>query len=96
MGDLDDLLEHLRKELDDIWESVEQLRDEAQVQANLAKAEVKDELELLEKKYEEYKGKMKLVREEINHENEEILDAARSLGQELSNAYRKIKDILSK
>jgi chromosome segregation ATPase len=95
MSDIDDLLEHLREELEDIWESVEFVRDEAKVQANLARAEIKDEWSELEEKFSEYKKKMNLVREEVARDNDEIYDAARMLGKELLNSYGRIKGILA-
>ena len=96
MSDLDDLMKHIEEELEDIWKSVQTARDEVKLQAHLAKAEAKDELESIEHKFEEYSGKMKLVKEEVARENEEVFDAARKLGKELLNSYDKIKGILSK
>jgi 3-methyladenine DNA glycosylase Tag len=96
MSELEDLMKHIEEELEDIWENVQTVRDEAKLQAHLAKAEVKDELESLEHKFDEYSGKMKLVKEEVARENEEIFDAARKLGKELLNSYQKIKGLLNK
>lgn len=95
MSDIDELLTYIRDELEDINESVEHLRDEAKLQLHLAKAEVKDEWDTLEEKFSDYQHKMKLVREELARDNDEVFDIARTLGKELLNRYERIKGIIA-
>lgn len=95
MSDIDELIDYIRSELEDIWESVEQARDEAKVQLHLAKSDAKDQWQHLEHKYNDYMRKMHDVRQEVARDNDEVFDTARVLGKELLNSYGRIKGILA-
>ncbi len=95
MSDIDDLLDYIKSELQEIWECVEQARDEARVQMHLAKAETQNEWQNLEPRYNEFAQQMRKVREELERDGEEILDATRVLGKDLLNSYDRIKGILA-
>lgn len=67
--------------------SLKTLRDEIRVQIHLAKAELKDEWEELEPKFQEMEGK-------LNDAAEETRQAVNVIADELSTAYQRIKERL--
>ncbi len=83
--------------LDDLKKLVEDLkqqRDEINVQLHLAKAEVRDEWDTLEVKWEEVKGKMAGVNEAATQTKESITSAAALLVEEIKQGYERIKKTL--
>lgn len=99
------------KKLDEMLEELKQLKDELTLKANLGIAEAKEELEKLEPLYEELKAKTEKMAHvagdtaselkaatELGIEaksSEEIEMALELAGEQLKNAYGKIKQIFS-
>jgi predicted nucleic acid-binding Zn-ribbon protein len=69
-------------------------RDELRVRAHLAKAEMKEEWEKLEDRWEDLEVRAKAVREEASDASKDVGSALEILGDELSQAYRRIRNRL--
>ena len=82
--------EDLKKMVDDL----KQQRDEINLQLHLAKAEVRDEWDTLETKWEEVKGKMSAVNEVASQTKESVAAAAGLLADEIKEGYERIKKAL--
>ena len=74
-------------ELDKVVENLKTLRDEIRGQVHLAKAELKDEWDELEPKFEELEAKLGDAAEETRQFVNVVAD-------ELTEAYRRIKERL--
>ena len=97
--------------LDALMNDLKQLRDELAVKAELGKEEAKDELEKLEPLYEDLKAKLERIGDVAGDAASELKAAAElgihadsmddvnttleMAGEELKEAYGKIKKILS-
>ena len=71
-----------------------QQRDEINLQLHLAKAEVRDEWDKLEPKWEEVKGKMATVSEVAGQTAESVTAAAGFIADEIKQGYDRIKKAL--
>jgi len=83
--------------MDDLKKMVEDLkqqRDEINLQLHLAKAEVRDEWDKLEPKWEDVKGKMATVGEVAGQAAESVMAAAGLLADEIKQGYDRIKKAL--
>ena len=74
-------------DLDKVLENMKTLRDEIRVQMHLAKAEMKDEWDTLEVKFEDMEAK-------LGDAAEETRQAVNVIAEELNHAYKRIKDRL--
>lgn len=83
-------IDDLKKLMDDLA----QQREELNVKLHLAKAEVRDEWDKLETKWEEVKGKMNTVGEEAGKTAESVTTAAGLLADEIKKGYERIKNSL--
>ncbi len=83
-------MDDLKKLTDDLA----QQRDELNVKLHLAKAEVRDEWDKLETKWEEMKSNMTTVSEEAEKTAESVTTAAGLLADEIKKGYERIKDAL--
>ena len=83
-------MDDLKKMIDEL----KQQRDEIHVQLHLAKAEVRDEWDTLENKWEEVKGKMGAVNEVASQTRESVSAAAGLLADEIKQGYERIKKAL--
>ena len=82
---------------DDLKKLIEDLtrqRDEINLQLHLAKAEVRDEWDKLESKWEDVKGKMSTVSEVAGQTAESITAAAGLIADEIKQGYDRIKKAL--
>jgi hypothetical protein len=75
-------------------DDLKQQRDEINVKLHLAKAEVRDEWDKLEPKWEEVKGKMATVSEAAGQAAESVTAAAGLLADEIKEGYDRIKKAL--
>jgi hypothetical protein len=80
----------LKKMVDDLTRQ----RDEINLKLHLAKAEVRDEWDKLEPKWEEVKGKMSTVREVAGQTAESVTAAAGLIADEIKQGYDRIKKAL--
>ena len=84
----------LKRKLEKLVEELRQARDELQVQMHLAKAEVKDEWDELEGKWEDFHAHSSRVGQEAGEAAEEVGDALQLLGEELRKGYRRIRKVI--
>ena len=83
--------------MDDLKKMVDglkQQRDEINLQLHLAKAEVREEWDKLEPKWEDVKGKMDAVSEVAGQTTESVTAAAGLLADEIKEGYERIKKSL--
>lgn len=80
--------------LNEALESLKTLRDEVRLQIHLGKAELKDEWEQLEHKWQETEQKIEAVGEEAKEKAEDVHNALNVVVEELSSAYSRIKQRL--
>jgi archaellum component FlaC len=85
----------MSKDFDDLWEDIKTQRDELRVQAHLAKAEVKDEIEEIEERWQKLESRADEVRQEAGEAFTEFKHASHIVLEELSDAYKRIKDRLT-
>ena len=83
-------MDDLKKMVDDLTRQ----RDEINLQLHLAKAEVRDEWDKLEPKWEDVKGKMATVSEVAGQTTESVTAAAGLLADEIREGYERIKKAL--
>ncbi|MGV7227992.1 MAG: hypothetical protein ACQ9IQ_04955 [Nitrospirales bacterium] len=81
-------------DLKNLIDDLKQQRDEINVKLHLAKAEVRDEWDKLEPKWEEVKGKMTTVSEAAGQAAESVTAAAGLLADEIKEGYDRIKKAL--
>ena len=81
----------LHDELKTITDTIKQQRDEASLQMHLAKEDIKDELEELEKSWDQLIAKMAEIGHEAENAGRDILESAKELGNHIKEGYDKIK-----
>jgi len=77
--------------LDKLWREIKQERDEAKVKMHLAKAELHDEWEVLEKKWHHAQAKAKSVAKTAKETGEELDEPWQQILSELKKGYQRIK-----
>jgi uncharacterized protein with NRDE domain len=92
----EDGLTHLRTELRERVARLKTQRDELRVQIHLANAEVRDEWEKLEVKWEHYQARILAASTAASDAAREVMSALQLIGDELAEAYRRIKNGLSR
>ena len=78
-----------------VMDKLRQERDELRLQVRLGKAELKEEWEALERKWEHLEGRMAGVKDEAREASREVGAAFGILADELGEAYRRIRARLS-
>jgi chromosome segregation ATPase len=74
-----------------VMEKLRQERDEIRLKLHLGKAELKEEWDALERKWEHLEGRMKGVAEEARESSREVGAAFGVVADELGEAYRRIR-----
>ncbi len=82
--------EWMEKELD----GLRQVRDELRVQAELGKAELRDRLGELDKRWHELEGKLEVIGDEARDDLEDVKEAASLLVDELVDGYKHLRSRL--
>jgi hypothetical protein len=80
--------------LDNLKSSIEQLRDEIKLKAHLGKAEAKEELENLEKKWDSFLADYKPLTAEAGKTAENAGAALSLAAEELKAGYKRIRNLL--
>lgn len=78
-------------DFDDIVEKLKTERDELRVRAHLMKAEIHDEFEALEGKWEHLESNVARLKDASKESAEEIGAAVKQLTEELGAGYRRVK-----
>jgi hypothetical protein len=73
-------------------ENLQAVRDELRVQAELGRAELRERWEELERRWHHLEGRMKLVREGLREDGEDVREAARLLAGELREGYQHLRE----
>ncbi len=81
----------IHDELKTITDTIKKQRDEASLQMHLAKEDIKDELEELEKSWDQLVAKMAEIGHEAENAGRDILESAKELGNHIKEGYDKIK-----
>jgi uncharacterized protein (DUF342 family) len=82
---------NLQEEMEKFRDGLLQQRDEMLVQLDLARMDLRDEWEKAEAKLEELKGRIEAVATEAKGASEDIWAGVQILGEEVRNAYERIK-----
>lgn len=80
----------LKKRIDDTLKELKQERDELQVKVHLARLEAGDEWQKLESKFTRFEGKAREIGVATADASEDILEAAKLLGEEIRDGFKKI------
>ena len=71
-------------------------RDELLLKMHLANAEVRDEWQKVEEQWEHFKAKTRVLEKTSGEAGEDVAAAAKLLGEEINNAYRRIKESIAR
>ena len=82
------------RKYESIAEDLKQLRDEIEVKVHLAAADAKDEWAELEKKFEHFRGRAKVVAETAEGAAEDVGEALEKVADELKKGFKKIRGML--
>ena len=78
-------------DIDDFWEKLKSQRDEMRVQAHLARAELGDEWDEVEKKWQKAEQKLKRVQDHAIETTAEMQRSAKVIMEEIASTYERIK-----
>ncbi len=81
----------MNKELEKFWEQLKTQRDELGVKVYLAKSELNDEWEVIEKKWQAAEGKLHHLQDKAIDSTEEMKHSMTVVLEEISDAYDRIK-----
>ncbi len=71
--------------------AIRQLRDELRVQAELGRADLRDQLHELEKRWSHFESKLRAIREDMRGDADDVREAAKLLGSELREGYEHLR-----
>ena len=81
-----------KHDFEKFWQEVKTQRDELNVQIHLAAAELKEEWQHIEdKQWPEIEHKLRKLAEDYEEHADDLVEALHVVGQEVSNAYSRIK-----
>ena len=83
-----------KSKLEGLRASIEQLQDEIKLKAHLGKAEAKDELEQLEKKWETFLAEYKPLTDEAGKTAENTGTALLLAANEIKDGYKRLRKLL--
>ena len=87
-------IDAIRHDLNTLMAKLREERDEAKLQMHLAKAEIRDEWEKLEPKWEHFQSKVHEVGESAQEATDDVKAGLSILADELKDGYRRIKDAI--
>jgi hypothetical protein len=87
-------METPRIDVEEILEELRTTRDELRLQMRLGGAEVRDEWEVLEKKWERFRAKAGQIGEATGEAAEDVGGALGQVGEELRKGYKRIRKAL--
>lgn len=80
-----------KQELKDLMAKLRQERDELRVQAHLMKAELRDEWQETEQRFEKFRSKADHVLDTAGDASVDMAKSARDLGHEIAEGFRRIR-----
>lgn len=81
-------------ESDRLFESLKRMRDEIELKIHLGAADVRDEWEQLEKKWDHFRARMDVVGKAAGEAASEVGGALDLVGDELKKGYERIRKLL--
>lgn len=84
----------MNSDIEDFWKKLKTQRDEMQVQAHLARAELRDEWEEVEKKWQQAEHKFDRLQDQAVETTAEMQRSARVIMEEIAKTYDRIKQRL--
>lgn len=85
----------LNNDLQSLFDTLRQQRDEIRVNMNLAAMDFRDEWAALERKWDDFSGKFHALEDESAEIADDIVDATIIVGDELQDAYHRIVSRIS-
>jgi chromosome segregation ATPase len=82
------------RKLQQLFDQLREERDELRVRAHLLKAELRDEWQEIEEKWKHLEPKLERLKAGARESVGDIGAATRQLGEEIGNAYRRIRKAL--
>lgn len=80
-----------KEQITEMMENLKQERDEIAVQLHLAKADIKDDWEELEKQWDNFKLRSEKVADAADASADDIGEALKLLGDEIKAGYEKVR-----
>lgn len=84
----------LKKEFDELTDTLKQQRDEIEVQIHLAGMEAKEEWQKAEKKWESFIESLDVITDDAKETSAELLHTTKIIGDELKETYKRISSRL--
>lgn len=84
----------LQEQLKNLSEKIKQYRDEARVQLHLAREDVRDEWDDLEKDMEQFRNKLDDILRDAEGASQEARQTLQKLGEDLKTGYQNIREKL--
>ena len=85
----------IRDALKDEIEAFRELRDELRLQTQLGKAELKDRLKELERRWHKLESRFDGIRKDAKGDAEDVREAVRLLARELKEGFEHVRERLS-
>lgn len=85
---------NVQEEFKELMDNLTKQRDEISLKLHLAGMEAKEEWEKAEKNWDKFSAKANQIYDDTAETTEELVDAAKVIGDELSQAYQRIKNRL--
>ena len=86
----------LKKEFDELTDTLKQQRDEIEVQIHLASMEAKDEWQKAEKNWGQFIDGLGVITDDAKETSTELIQTTKIIGDELKNTYARISERLDK
>ena len=86
----------LKKEFDELTDTLKQQRDEIEVQIHLASMEAKDEWQKAEKNWGQFIDGLGVITDDAKEASAELINTTKIIGDELKNTYTRISERLNK
>jgi len=87
---------NIKKELDELTDTLKQQRDEIEVQIHLASMDAKDEWQKGEEQWGEFVDALGVITDDSKEAGAEVIHATKIIGDELKETYTRISEKLSK
>ncbi|SFR52276.1 hypothetical protein SAMN05216203_1113 [Marinobacter daqiaonensis] len=81
----------MKDDLNKLSETVKQYRDELRVQLHLAKQDVQDEWDDLDRYWDQFRHKLDEIRHSSDGVTQDTRDTAHKLGEDLREGYERIR-----
>ena len=86
----------LKKEFNELTDTLKQQRDEIEVQIHLASMEAKDEWQKAEQNWDQFIDKLGVITDDTKETSAELIQTTKIIGDELKNTYARISERLNK